>query len=69
MQDLNSIEKLILQAADDNDEGFVPKTVEIVNCATVEALEKKGYLAYYDACYWITYDGAEALKTSKMRHL
>ena len=55
-------ERAVLALAD-NCGGFVI-SADADKCV-LHSLEKKGYLAYYDACYWITHDGEKALKENK----
>lgn len=56
---LTAQERELLQQAN-NVEGFV--SMAGVSEEDVRPLMEKGLLLYYDACYWITYDGEDALK-------
>ena len=56
---LTAQERQLLQQAN-NAEGFV--TTSEVSEEDVHSLIEKEMLLYYDACYWITYEGEDALK-------
>ena len=45
-----------------------PVSETTTDIALVKSLEDRGYLAYYDGCYWITYEGLEALSRSRLQN-